>query len=41
MEEVEGGAHGEQHVVVVPLVQDDEHQVAHLEASGWGGGDRK
>lgn len=31
MEEVEGGAHREQHVVVVSLVQDDENQIAYLE----------
>ena len=31
VQEVEGGAHGEEHVVVMALVQDDEHQVAHLE----------
>ena len=29
--EVQGGAHREEHIVVVALVQDDEHQVAHLE----------
>lgn len=31
MEEVEGGSHREQHVVVVSLVQDDENQIAYLE----------
>lgn len=31
MEEVEGGSHREQHVVVVSLVQDDENQIADLE----------
>lgn len=31
MEEVEGGPHREQHVVVVSLVQDDENQIAYLE----------
>ena len=31
VQEVQGGAHREDHVVVVALVQDDEHQVAHLE----------
>lgn len=31
VQEVQGGAHREEHVVVVALVQDDEHQVAHLE----------
>lgn len=31
VEEVEGGSHREQHVVVVSLVQDDENQIAYLE----------
>lgn len=31
VEEVEGGTHCEQHVVVVPFIQDDEDQIAHLE----------
>lgn len=31
MEEVEGGADGEEHVVVVPFVQNDENQIANLE----------
>ena len=30
MQEVQGGAHGKEHVVVVALVQDDKDPVAHL-----------
>lgn len=33
MQEVQGGAHGKEHVVVVALVQDDKDQVAHLKIS--------
>lgn len=32
VEEVEGGADGEEHVVVVPFIQNDENQIADLEA---------
>lgn len=31
VQEVEGGSDREQHVVVVPLVQDDQNQIAYLE----------
>ena len=33
VEEVEGGAHGEENVVLMALVQDDQHQVPDLETT--------
>lgn len=34
VEEVEGGANCEQHVVVMSFIQDDKNQIAYLETEG-------